>query len=54
VSDATCGGRGLRVLGVIDCFNRECLEPLVVNTSIGWVWVARVLEALGAACSYPR
>jgi len=53
VSDATCGGRRLRVLGVIDCFNRECLA-LVVDTSIGGVRVARALEELGAARGYPR
>jgi len=53
VSDATCGGRRLRVLGVIDCFNRECLA-LVVDTSIGGGRGARALEELGAARGYPR
>lgn len=53
VSDALAGGRTVKVLTLMDCFNRECLA-LVVDTSIGGARVARTLEELGAGRGYPR
>lgn len=43
VHDVTCGGRRLRILGVIDLFTRECLA-LEVDTSLSGHRVARVLS----------
>ncbi len=52
VNDAMINGRKLKVLGIIDCFNRECLA-LLPDTSIAGVRVARTLEELGASRGYP-
>lgn len=53
VSDAMTNGRKLKVLAIMDCFNRESLA-LVPDTSIGGVRVACTLEELGARRGYPR
>ena len=53
VSDALVRGGKLKVLVILDCFNRECLAT-VVDTSIGGVRVARTLEELGTRRGYPR
>lgn len=53
VSDSMTHGRKLKVLAIIDCFSRECLE-VVVDTSIGGVRVARTLEELAAIRGYPK
>lgn len=53
VSDSMTGGRKLKILAVLDCFSRECIG-MVVDTSIGGVRVARLLEELGASRGYPK
>lgn len=53
VSDSMTGGRKLKILTVLDCFSRECVG-MVVDTSIGGVRVARLLEELGASRGYPK
>lgn len=53
VSDTLVKGRKLKILTIMDCFNRECLA-LVVDTSIGGARVARTLDTLGVSRGYPR
>ncbi len=53
VSDTMTNGHKLKVLAIMDCFNRECLA-LVPDTSIGGGRVARTLEELGCQRGYPR
>jgi len=45
VSDALANKRKIKLLTVIDCFNRECVR-IEVDTSINGVRVARIMEEL--------
>ena len=53
VSDATTKGRKLKMLTILDCFSRECLD-IVTDTSICGAHVARKLEELGSARGFPQ
>lgn len=53
VSDALATKRKIKMLTVIDCFNRECVR-IEVDTSINGVRVARVMEELREQRGVPK
>lgn len=53
VSDALATKRKIKMLTVIDCFNRECVR-IEVDTSINGVRVARVMEELRELRGVPK
>ncbi len=53
MSDALADGRKIRLLNILDVYNRECLR-IEVDTSLSGVRVARILEELYAARGLPR